>query len=39
MLKIAKELFTITSLTSGAGGSLNSKFEAQNKIVMDIKKK
>jgi hypothetical protein len=30
MLKTAKEMFTITSLPSGSGGSYYSKFEAQN---------
>jgi hypothetical protein len=33
MLKTAKKLFTITSFTSGGGGSLNSKFEAQYKLL------
>jgi len=30
MLKTPGKMFTITSLTSGGRGALNSKFEAQN---------
>jgi hypothetical protein len=33
MLKTAKEMFTITSWPSGAGGALYSKFEAPNLIL------
>jgi hypothetical protein len=33
MLKTAKEMFTITSFTSGVRGALNIKFEAQNKTI------
>jgi hypothetical protein len=29
MLKTTKKMFTITSFTSGGGGSLSSKFETQ----------
>jgi hypothetical protein len=30
MLKTPKGMFTITSFSSGGGGAINSKFEAQN---------
>jgi len=37
MLKTTKKLFTITSFTTGGYGSINSKFEAQNKYKKDKK--
>jgi len=37
MLKTTKKLFTITSFTSGGHGTLNSKFEAQNKAKKILK--
>jgi chromosome partitioning protein len=33
MLKTPTKMFTITSLTSGGNGALNSKFEAQNQTI------
>lgn len=33
MLKTQKKMFTITYLTSGGNGALNSKFEAQNQTI------
>jgi hypothetical protein len=33
LLKTTKKMFTITSFTSGGGGALNSKFEAQNRNI------